>query len=200
MPAQLRRIPRGKSFLVSQTVVRDSTSQLAVGVRSTAFGRPRQAQVTACGLRLHLRGDLTCSSVYHRATSSLTEVFIVRSVHHLTVFPLSVPQTCIVSLLPTIRSRAQPARHPNVDVAAAGSTTLASRPISTVLLPTLSVLTFPIYASSLRPAEHPMYACTWVDYDDTETEWIKERGQPATSPIVEELHLGHVESGELSPA
>lgn len=41
-----------------------------------------------------------------------------------------------------------------------------------------------------------MYACTWVDYDDTETEWIKERGQPATSPIVEELHLGHVESGE----
>lgn len=43
--------------------------------------------------------------------------------------------------------------------------------------------------------EHPMFAAIWVDYDDTETEWIKERGQPATSPIVEELNLGHVETG-----
>ncbi|GFZ50562.1 hypothetical protein JCM24511_08319 [Saitozyma sp. JCM 24511] len=43
--------------------------------------------------------------------------------------------------------------------------------------------------------EHPMFAAIWVDFDDTETEWIKERGQPATSPIVEELNLGHIESG-----
>ncbi|TYJ56458.1 hypothetical protein B9479_002861 [Cryptococcus floricola] len=50
--------------------------------------------------------------------------------------------------------------------------------------------------------EHPMFAAIWVDFDDTETllllcqqEWIKERGQPATSPIVEELNLGHVETG-----
>ncbi|KAH8081523.1 hypothetical protein HD553DRAFT_315708 [Filobasidium floriforme] len=43
--------------------------------------------------------------------------------------------------------------------------------------------------------EHPQFAAIWVDYDDTETEWIKERGQPATSPIVEELNLGHVETG-----
>lgn len=28
---------------------------------------------------------------------------------------------------------------------------------------------------------------------------IKERGQPATSPIVEELNLGHVETGALEP-
>ncbi|WVO17241.1 hypothetical protein L204_104933 [Cryptococcus depauperatus] len=51
--------------------------------------------------------------------------------------------------------------------------------------------------------EHPMFAAIWVDYDDTETVscarrhcgGIKERGQPATSPIVEELNLGHVETG-----
>ncbi|OXC66780.1 hypothetical protein AYX13_04650 [Cryptococcus neoformans] len=43
--------------------------------------------------------------------------------------------------------------------------------------------------------QHPMFAAIWVDFDDTETEWIKERGQPATSPIVEELNLGHVETG-----
>lgn len=43
--------------------------------------------------------------------------------------------------------------------------------------------------------EHPMFAAIWIDYDDTETEWIKERGQPATSPIVEEINLGHIESG-----
>ncbi|KAL7420563.1 hypothetical protein Q5752_004514 [Cryptotrichosporon argae] len=46
--------------------------------------------------------------------------------------------------------------------------------------------------------EHPMFAAIWVDYDDTETEWIKERGQPATSPIVEELNLGHVETARTS--
>ncbi|ODN81923.1 hypothetical protein L202_02267 [Cryptococcus amylolentus CBS 6039] len=62
-----------------------------------------------------------------------------------------------------------------------------------------------------------MFAAIWVDFDDTETVslWpnvegrflpaasffvnrnvrIKERGQPATSPIVEELNLGHVETG-----
>ncbi|OCF35023.1 hypothetical protein I316_03063 [Kwoniella heveanensis BCC8398] len=38
--------------------------------------------------------------------------------------------------------------------------------------------------------EHPMFAAIWVDYDG-----IKERGQPATSPIVEELNIGHVETG-----
>ncbi|ODO09925.1 hypothetical protein I350_02148 [Cryptococcus amylolentus CBS 6273] len=38
--------------------------------------------------------------------------------------------------------------------------------------------------------EHPMFAAIWVDFDG-----IKERGQPATSPIVEELNLGHVETG-----
>nr|ODN92341.1 hypothetical protein L204_05440 [Cryptococcus depauperatus CBS 7855] len=38
--------------------------------------------------------------------------------------------------------------------------------------------------------QHPMFAAIWVDYDG-----IKERGQPATSPIVEELNLGHVETG-----
>ncbi|RXK35769.1 hypothetical protein M231_06955 [Tremella mesenterica] len=52
--------------------------------------------------------------------------------------------------------------------------------------------------------EHPMFAAIWVDFDDTETFacsrmklriGIKERGQPATSPIVEELNLGHVETG-----
>ncbi|KAJ9100881.1 hypothetical protein QFC20_005370 [Naganishia adeliensis] len=50
-----------------------------------------------------------------------------------------------------------------------------------------------------REAEHPMFAAIWVDYDDSETEWIKERGQPATSPIVEELNLGHVETGKEIP-
>nr|XP_019013050.1 uncharacterized protein I206_02547 [Kwoniella pini CBS 10737]OCF51831.1 hypothetical protein I206_02547 [Kwoniella pini CBS 10737] len=38
--------------------------------------------------------------------------------------------------------------------------------------------------------EHPMFAAIWIDYDG-----IKERGQPATSPIVEELNIGHVETG-----
>nr|XP_019045290.1 hypothetical protein I302_05679 [Kwoniella bestiolae CBS 10118]OCF24220.1 hypothetical protein I302_05679 [Kwoniella bestiolae CBS 10118] len=38
--------------------------------------------------------------------------------------------------------------------------------------------------------EHPMFAAIWVDYDG-----IKERGQPATSPIVEEINIGHVETG-----
>ncbi|GHJ86388.1 hypothetical protein NliqN6_2790 [Naganishia liquefaciens] len=43
--------------------------------------------------------------------------------------------------------------------------------------------------------EHPMFAAIWIDFDSNETEWIKERGQPATSPIVEELNLGHAETG-----
>ncbi|WWD05254.1 hypothetical protein V865_003327 [Kwoniella europaea PYCC6329] len=38
--------------------------------------------------------------------------------------------------------------------------------------------------------EHPMFAAIWVDFDG-----IKERGQPATSPIVEEINIGHVETG-----
>ncbi|KAL1405836.1 hypothetical protein Q8F55_007514 [Vanrija albida] len=42
--------------------------------------------------------------------------------------------------------------------------------------------------------EHPTFASLWRD-KDTELDWSKERHQPATTPIVEELQLGHVESG-----
>lgn len=48
---------------------------------------------------------------------------------------------------------------------------------------------------SWNVVEFPMMACIYIDYDDTPTELVKERFQPATSPKVEELHLLHYDTG-----